>query len=510
MTEIKTKEYKVWLIEGVSLNIHLRVDMSNNNYIDTLYDNLGLAAKIKQMPHFTKEALNCVVANLYSAFIEGKSLKINLNKNRYPKFCSRYGNDWYTYRRMNAIITSLAENEYIHINKGYYDKVKKDGYLTRVMLSAKMLDEIPLEQHKLVKRHSIKEVIILRDSDGMNMDYEDTDFTNTERDILNQINSIMKQFKITFTTTPDAFKEDVSNGYIQTILNLYSSGYISSDDINLDEVKNPLKQYSSISTIPNTIEPLIYPNSTPYIPNIIQSISYNNIINIYSYIIILTSFTKYINYTIENSELFRVFNRGSFSYGGRFYGAVHMNIPKVFRQSICIDGEPTVELDYSGLHIRMLYHLLGKEFDGECYVYSKSDKANKVKRDLIKLISLAAINASSKLATLRAVYASNEHDRKKDYRVPYISYSELEEAYDTFILYHSGIKEYISSDKGIELQNIDSAIIRDILTQLIIDNNIPALPVHDSVICRQSDKKLLYQMMINIYSDLIGHTPIVD
>ncbi len=59
-------------------------------------------------------------------------------------------------------------------------------------------------------------------------------------------------------------------------------------------------------------------------------------------------------------------------------------------------GEPTVELDYSGLHIRMLYHLIGIDYRDECYVYEKSDKANKADRDRIKLASLIVINSDDR------------------------------------------------------------------------------------------------------------------
>jgi hypothetical protein len=37
------------------------------------------------------------------------------------------------------------------------------------------------------------------------------------------------------------------------------------------------------------------------------------------------------------------------------------NLPKRERQLIRIDGEPATELDYAGLHIRMLHHLNGHD-----------------------------------------------------------------------------------------------------------------------------------------------------
>jgi hypothetical protein len=51
----------------------------------------------------------------------------------------------------------------------------------------------------------------------------------------------------------------------------------------------------------------------------------------------------------------RIFNNGSFEQGGRFYGGFWQNIPREYRKFIRINYKEIVELDYSGLHINMLY-----------------------------------------------------------------------------------------------------------------------------------------------------------
>lgn len=57
--------------------------------------------------------------------------------------------------------------------------------------------------------------------------------------------------------------------------------------------------------------------------------------------------------------VYRVFNNNDWEQGGRFYGAWWMACPSKFRQHILIDGKPTVEVDYSGLHAAMLYAQAG-------------------------------------------------------------------------------------------------------------------------------------------------------
>ena len=69
-----------------------------------------------------------------------------------------------------------------------------------------------------------------------------------------------------------------------------------------------------------------------------------------------------------SNKLYRVFNRGRFSLGGRFYGAWWQNIPAEERANIRINGADTVELDYPRLHPTLLYSLAGKPMDGAIHM----------------------------------------------------------------------------------------------------------------------------------------------
>ncbi|MDP7670240.1 MAG: hypothetical protein QF592_06705, partial [Alphaproteobacteria bacterium] len=51
----------------------------------------------------------------------------------------------------------------------------------------------------------------------------------------------------------------------------------------------------------------------------------------------------------------RIFNDCSWRRGGRFYGGWWQRINKEDRSKIMIDGERTIEIDFSGLHIVLLY-----------------------------------------------------------------------------------------------------------------------------------------------------------
>jgi hypothetical protein len=58
----------------------------------------------------------------------------------------------------------------------------------------------------------------------------------------------------------------------------------------------------------------------------------------------------------------RIFNNGSWSDGGRFYGGWWQRLPKQWRKRIKIYDMPTQEIDYSGLHIAILYALAGRDY----------------------------------------------------------------------------------------------------------------------------------------------------
>ena len=193
-------------------------------------------------------------------------------------------------------------------------------------------------------------------------------------------------------------------------------------------------------------------------------------------------------------------------HGGRFYHAPHITIPSVCRKSIIINGEPTVELDYSGLHIRMLYHLIGIDYRDECYVYDKADKANKPDRDRIKLASLIVINSADPGKAIRAIH---DQCRRKGIHYPAGEFGLYRSLVDRFEDFHEPIKEFFHKGKGLGLQYLDSTIMANILDRMT-KKNIPALPVHDSVICPARYEGFLRQVMTEEYEKVMGFEPVID
>ena len=63
-------------------------------------------------------------------------------------------------------------------------------------------------------------------------------------------------------------------------------------------------------------------------------------------------------------SLTRIFSKGSFEHGGRLFAPIQ-NYTKQTRKYFYLNGEPTIEIDYSSIHPNMLYHRKGLEFKGD-------------------------------------------------------------------------------------------------------------------------------------------------
>lgn len=186
-----------------------------------------------------------------------------------------------------------------------------------------------------------------------------------------------------------------------------------------------------------------------------------------------------------------IFTGGKFTTGGRLYanclyGESWQSMPLEQRKTIQINSKPVVELDYSSFHIAILYALKGIQLTKKPYEHV----ADPDMRVIIKVLLLAALNADSvgetvnamntKIFKLRHKLWLSERDQSflrayyrhlPDWRT---LIAELKEA-------HAPIAEFFGSGAGVLLQRIDAEIMCNIL--LILEQwNVPALPVHDSVI----------------------------
>ena len=180
-------------------------------------------------------------------------------------------------------------------------------------------------------------------------------------------------------------------------------------------------------------------------------------------------------------KLKRVFNNNSFEEGGRFYNGWWQGVPKKYRGKITIDGNKTIELDYSGLHFRMLYAMRGLDPPKDPYKV----KGVRLDRGKIKKITNILLNANSLSSAKRAI--------KKAY--PTLKSDPIPNILKT----HKVIRKYFHTGVGLKLQYWDSVIAERVLLKMK-DNVV--LPIHDSFIVEEGKVKELEKAMKDSFNEI--------
>jgi hypothetical protein len=182
------------------------------------------------------------------------------------------------------------------------------------------------------------------------------------------------------------------------------------------------------------------------------------------------------------AQLHRVFHRGDFGNGGRFYGGHWQNIGD--RERITIDGQETVEIDYTGLHIRLLYQDIGKPMPTDPY------DIDGWPRKQAKLALLIAINARTHIDAVRALAdALRKGGGVSD---PFATAEKLVRAVKAR---HPDIAHAIGSDAGVRLMRRDSDLAEQIMMEMVHAVGVVPLSVHDSFIVPATHKERLNEAM---------------
>ncbi len=215
--------------------------------------------------------------------------------------------------------------------------------------------------------------------------------------------------------------------------------------------------------------------------------------------------TKNANVKVENqtlsTALHAVFSV-DLNSGGRLYTATrhgYQQLLRNVRKIITINGEETTELDYSGLHPRMLYAKEGIQYDGD--PYAAVDERPEL-RPYLKVLLLALLNASTES---KAVSAGSNHVfemcEKGDYSLKHLLRrlkTGPRDLMNKFKVAHSPIKDYFGKGIGLELMNADSKIMLDIIEHCNL-RTIPVLTIHDSIIVASRYRCELTEVLNNTY-----------
>jgi len=226
--------------------------------------------------------------------------------------------------------------------------------------------------------------------------------------------------------------------------------------------------------------------------------------------------TKKIPLNLSNKFTRRIFNNNSWKKGGRFYGGFWQRIPSEYRQHIRINDKRTVEVDYSGHHISLLYANIGKNywvengFASDPYaveVKELSGWSENQKREIAKTTVLVAVNASNEKNAFNAIrLAKAEYDLPEDVK---LTDKLLKGVLDALKGKHPLIADKLCSGAGIDLQYMDSQITAKLI-QHFTGKEVPILSIHDSYIVPEDFAIELRDKMEEVWGEVTGLPDLVE
>ena len=215
----------------------------------------------------------------------------------------------------------------------------------------------------------------------------------------------------------------------------------------------------------------------------------------------------------QDKKVRRIFNNSRWDQGGRFYGGWWQRCPKDYRKKIKFDGIMTAEIDFSGLHIVILYAQEGINYWAEVNedpyeLHGINDIDPDVDlRAAAKLLLLTAINSDDTNKTFKAFrsQSANGSPEKK------MTDGQLSAMLHQLAQKHEPIAHKLASGAGIDLMYVDSQITEKLIEKFTYVYKCPILTVHDSYIVPFGYDHFLYQEMQAAFEEVTGvKHPVVE
>ena len=409
-------------------------------------------------------ALINILLNLFIAFNNDQVVAYSRFYNHYLTVHHKYGFQWYTYTNYKQVIDGLINEGLVYHKTGFYDNETNTGKRSRIWAGEELAAEFNALQQILNENTEIRQVCLNDNSFDVLVN------SNVARRVEPQCSIILKDkmkhwIQYVENKHTRLFAEQLSryNELMSDTTVLVNSVVYNQKCSNMS-VTSPIPKYCTVnrhSTL--CITPHPYPAITSLICH------------------------NHMYYKELHTQLFRVFNRGNFNCGGRYYNGEYQALNDEERSQLLINGYPVREADFDALHARMLYHLLGKDINSDPYDLFNGDKSL---RKAVKLMLNMAINARDARAAMNAFrkmlyrkYSNPLKMEKMDklrltMKTKGFSINDL---YNLILESHPDIQRFISSDMGVQLQNIDSSIATDVLNYFT-GRNITCLCVHDSFV----------------------------
>ncbi len=289
-----------------------------------------------------------------------------------------------------------------------------------------------------------------------------TKLTRTE-----QLENLLKNINF------EVYKQDTNSLYILTLDR-------EPIDDNLNELKNKFTLPVTYEVLDNSRKSINSLNDENYLGGV--SLGFNRTTTLFD----LQKFVSNVNSKRSISMAENVFLTGMFSSkgSGRLYCRYpsYQYIPKKLRSHLTINGFETSENDFAGMHVNLLYYILGKQNPNieDPYIIVTDElkiTGNLELREAIKKLIIIAINCEFDELKTKKAFTYNNYSLLKKLNEADIN---IEHAFN--VVKKNMMIDDIKSDFDIhKLFFHESQIMLNIMTALRL-NGIVGLPLFDAVI----------------------------
>ena len=390
---------------------------------------------IKEHEKKLKDHIRAIVLDLYVANQTDPTMYIRYS--RRPKAFnqgSRYSALFFGYWNTLRVVDFLQSSGYAEGPTGYknVDNPAKSK-LSRMRATQKLISLVK-EEHKVVlpmiRRDETEEIIILKDTEKKQIEYEDTDATRQMRENLRLINRNLDRHATLL------YAKDSELEALNTIIR-----------------KDPKKG--------------------------------------------AIDFTK--------KRLRRIFNNGSWEQGGRLYDGWWQNVPREYRHYIRLNDKDVAELDFSGLHINMLYAMAKQPMPKGDVYFLEGYSNSHIFRTFVKTMLQAMVNAATREKARQALHKSVRKDKELELpsEISSTGQRDIYPLMDAFQRKHKPIEEFFCTGKGIDLQYLDSQMAEKVMLHFS-KMGYAILPLHDSFIIHHALERELRDSMETAFKDMFG------
>lgn len=411
------------------LDVHVWSNHSEvNDFVNNIYSQLRGTIGNERI---TKKLLKVLLLDLYVAWNADPDLKIRFSRDNSSYVAGSRYNEIHIGKKIIDIVDTLIEEGIIHQKIGFNDRVTGSSFLTRIWASDQLKEQFREARFSqfIIHSHEDREPIVLRNRDGEDVNYSDTNETRTMRTLLSDYND-----------------------------------FLSNTHIDIYDLEVPV-------------------------------------------IVSGSGARKYVLQVNQNSKYVRrIFNNERWGQGGRFYGGWWQRCPKEYRKRIVLDGIRTAEIDYSGLHITILYAQESINYWGDVgedpYLITGINSLDPDidLRAAAKLLLLTALNAENETKTFQAFrqQAATGSPEKR------LTNEQLFSILSALKLKHEPIAHKLASGAGIDLMFVDSRITEKLIERFTYYYKCPILTVHDSYVVPFGYDRILKREMQSAFEEVVG------